>query len=183
MWFICVVYLRSRVWLFKFQKKQLVKRKIWSNFAWKCGPFLTAKPVYPYSFGNLRWLLIWESLNVRLFLVVSPVFSFTFLWWKKKLETSCKEGLFPLVCRGKAAGWREPRRFIGWPLPMSSTAVSLHVPEKTKPLLFLSPSPDIHVAATATALIANIISALFHAKPKMLKRRNHQYLGLQGAIK
>lgn len=66
---------------------------------------------------------------------------------------------------------------------MSSTAVSLHVPKKTKPLLFLSPSPDVYVAATATALIANIISALFHAKPKMLKWRNHQYLGLQGAIK
>lgn len=108
MWFICVVYLRSRVWLFKFQKKQLVKRKIWSNFAWKCGPFLTAKPVYPYSFGNLRWLLIWESLNVRLFLVVSPVFSFTFLWWKRNLRPVAKKGSFPSFAEGRQQDEESP---------------------------------------------------------------------------
>lgn len=49
-------------------------------------PFETAKLSYLCSFGNLRWLLLWESLNVHLFLVVSPFFSYSFLWWKRNLR-------------------------------------------------------------------------------------------------
>lgn len=48
--------------------------------------FETAKLSYLCSFGNLRWLLLWEGLNVHLFLVVSPVFSYPFLWWKRNLR-------------------------------------------------------------------------------------------------